>query len=117
MVLTIKHRFAYYRRFEKDIWGLSLTNLDMDDKLTDFFFELDLDKKDFKYDKVKRFVYRVDVVDPEQKKKKLKSRFVTLRLVRLFYLTLKYKQFRAISRIASKRDGFFQPNYCFFFRM
>lgn len=44
----------------------------------------------------------------------MKFRFITLRLVKLFYLTLKYKQFRTYAQIASRRDGFFQFNYCYF---
>lgn len=44
----------------------------------------------------------------------MKFRFITLRLVKLFYLSLKYKQFRAYAALASRKDGFFQFNYCYF---
>jgi len=87
--------------------------LDKDDKLTDFFFNLFLLKQDNKYDRVKRYIYRVDLINPLSRRKPMKSSFVSLRLVRLFYLTLKYKQFRLFSSRASKKDGFFQSNYCF----
>lgn len=42
----------------------------------------------------------------------MKSRFVTLRLVKLFYLTLKYRQFRCLAILAARMDGFFQTNFC-----
>jgi len=85
----------------------------MYDKLTYFFFNLFLLKQYNKYYKVKRYTYRVDLINPLSRKKPMKSSFVSLRLVRLFYLTLKYKQFRLLSSKASKKDGFFQANYCF----
>lgn len=46
-------------------------------------------------------------------KKSMKYRFLSLRLVRLFYVSLTYRQFRAISRKAARMDGFFQSNFCF----
>jgi hypothetical protein len=44
-------------------------------------------------------------VKPTPRRKRLKKSFVTLRLVKLFYLTLKYRQFRTIAKKAAKRDG------------
>lgn len=114
MVLTIKRRFGIYKRFEKDIWGLSFSNFSKTDKLTNFFFKLYLNKEDSRYNKIRRYIYRIDIVNPKRKKKFMKFRFITLRLIKLFYLTLKYKQFRTYAQIASKKDGFFQSNYCFY---
>src|SRR3546814_14850719 len=39
--------------------------------------------------------------------------FISLRLVKLFYLTLRYHQFRAYAIKASRSYGFFKFNYCF----
>lgn len=112
MVLTIKRRFGIYKRFEKDIWGLSFSTLNLNTRLTYFFFQLYLDRQIFRKRKIRRFIYRIDVVDPAKRKHSLKSRFVTLRLVKLFYLTLKYRQFRHLAVLAAKMDGFFQSNFC-----
>lgn len=46
-------------------------------------------------------------------RKSMKYRFLSLRLVRLFYVSLTYKQLRAISCKAARMDGFFQSNFCF----
>ena len=113
MVLTIKHRFGIYRRFERDIWGISFCKMDVNNKLTDFFFGLYLNKAGFKHGKVRRYVYRVDLIDPKGRRKTKKWRFISLRLVKLFYLTLRYHQFRAYAIKASRSDGFFKFNYCF----
>ena len=113
MVLAIKHKFGIYRRFEKDIWGISFCKMDLDSKLTDFFFNLYLNKMGFKHNKIRRYVYRVDLINPRGKYKPKKWRFISLRLVKLFYLTLRYHQFRAYAIKASKSDGFFKFNYCF----
>jgi len=113
MVLTIKHRFSIYRRFEKDIWGISFSKMDINNKITDFFFCLYLNRIGFKHTKIRRYVYRVDLVDPKRKRQKRKWRFISLRLIKLFYLTLRYHQFRVYAIKASRADGFFKFNYCF----
>lgn len=113
MVLTIKCRFGIYRRFEKDIWGLVFSN--NNNKTTDiakFFFKLYLDKQDARYTKIRRYIYRIDIINPKKKRKFIKARFMSLRLVKLFYLTLKYKQFRIFAKRAAKKEGHFQQNYC-----
>ncbi len=112
MVLTIKHRMQVYRRFEKDVWGLAFSSMNPSHKVTEFFFGLYLNKQAYKREQIQRYIYRVDLVDPNEHKKLLKPRFVTLRLVKLFYLTLKYKQFRLFARLAARKDGFFQSNFC-----
>jgi predicted nucleotidyltransferase len=49
-------------------------------------------------------VYRIDVTKQREFKKRLKKSFVTLRIVKLFYLILKYKQFRVLAQKAAKFD-------------
>jgi len=61
---------------------------------------------------MRRYIYRIDVINPLKKKRKFKARFLSLRLVKLFFLTLTYKQFRCIAKIAAAKDGSFQANYC-----
>jgi len=111
MVLTIKKRFGFYKRFEQDIWGLSFSDFELENKINRFFFEIFLFRQEFKLNRVRRYVYRIDLVTPRRLKKKFKSRFLSLRLVKLFFLTLKYKQFRYLSKLASEKDGLFQSNF------
>lgn len=93
---------------------MSFSNFSKDSDLTKFFFRLYLNKQDFRHNKIRRYIYRIDIVNPKRRKKFMKFRFITLRLVKLFYLTLKYKQFRSYAALASRKDGFFQFNYCYF---
>jgi len=44
-------------------------------------------------------------------KKKMKARFISLRLVKLFYITFSYRQFRHLARTMRSRDGAFEQNY------
>jgi len=71
-----------------------------------------LNKSDFGLNKVRRYVYRIDLSNPRRFKKQFKARFLSLRLVKLFFLTLTYRQFRSKAYSAAKKDGFFQANYC-----
>lgn len=112
MVLTIKQRFGSYKRFEQDIWGLCFSDFRRDNKVNQFFYELYLSKEDYRLNKVRRFVYRIDIVNPKRSKKPFKERFLSLRLVKLFFLTLKYRQFRRIASTAAAKDGLFQANFC-----
>src|ERR1700733_11532047 len=59
----------------------------------------------------KRFIYRIDVVKPRRKRRFIKKRFLTLRIVKLFYLTLTYKNFNKIAFISSKKDGSFENHF------
>ena len=112
MVLTIKRRFGIYKRFEKDIWGLSFSNFNATNKVTQFFSKLYLEKQEYSQRKRRRYVYRIDIIKPTAKKKMMKWRFVSLRLLKLFFLTLQYRQFRRIARVSMKKDGLFQNHFC-----
>jgi len=61
---------------------------------------------------MRKYIYRIDVIKPKKKRRKLSRRFLTLRLARLYFLTLKDYQFRAFFRKASKLDGNLENNYC-----
>jgi ribosomal protein S4 len=73
-----------------------------------FLFQLERKlrfKQEFTFDHVLIF-RRID-------KKRLKKRFASIRIVRLYYVTLKYKHFRILAKLASQQDGFFQRNFCY----
>lgn len=112
MVLTIHRYFRIYRRFELDIWGLSFSNMNLLYKATSFFFKIHLINRARKASRSKRYVYRVDLINPGKRHKRLKSTFASLRLLKLFYLTLSYKRFSFIASLASRMDGYFQSIFC-----
>jgi len=163
MVLAIKHRTIYYRRFAKDIWGIMRTtapqpwvNKHLVYKLThnklpkseknliikfqklqklqtpeyltyytnlfakstnnmqrilDFFFTLYIAKKKQARQRNKPYVYRLDVIDRPLIRKKLKQRFVSLRLVKLFYINYSYKNFRQLATRMRRKYGMFEWNF------
>lgn len=46
-----------------------------------------------------------------RRRRSLKERFVTLRLVKLYYITYSYRQFRALARAMRRRRGAFEENF------
>jgi hypothetical protein len=115
MVLTLKHRIRYYRRFRTDIWGLKLlsytSNLKKFKRITKIFLKWYIERQLRRKQMFQRFIYRIDVVRPRRKYRYIKKRFLTLRIVKLFYLTLTYKNFNKIAFIASKKDGSFANHF------
>jgi len=59
------------------------------------------------------FIYDTVFIFKRKDRKKLKKRFVSLRLVKLYYVILKYRHFRNIASLAGRKDGFFQSNFCY----
>lgn len=57
------------------------------------------------------FVYRIDLLRRKLVRKKFKWRFVTLRLVKFYYVLFSYKQFKNLARKTKKQDGLFENNY------
>lgn len=166
MVIFIKHRYYYYRRFEHDIWGLcfldiataedpisfgpgynsnrylkdnillerqkleeSLSKIDKnsleyaeerDNRLSlapkswllRFFYRLFSIAEDRKYQRLRRYIYRIDIITHTKRRRKFNKRFLSLRVARLYFLTLKDYQFRSLFRRASKLDGNLESNYC-----
>jgi hypothetical protein len=168
MILKVKHRTAYYRRFQLDIWGLLRTTLlykpapveptlgdwnrfyqrtqpsrrskDLPrvqdrwfeerkpssfqrkilpwayasrrlSRLLDFFFAADERRRRQRRERGRRFVYQLEVTDRQRPRRPLKHRFVSLRLVKLYYLTYSYRQFRALARSMRRRQGNFEHNF------
>jgi len=123
MILTVKHKFTIYRRFEIDIWGFcfsSIENLDLEDKkfinsLSDlylirspflkFFYKLYYERAKFRSFMNKRLVYKFHGPVFKRKKKKFNWRFVSIRLTRLYFLTFQDYQFRRLFKKAMKLDG------------
>jgi len=45
MILTIKHRFSIYKRFEYDIWGLFFSRMSLKNRLSKFLYKIYLKKE------------------------------------------------------------------------
>lgn len=115
MVLTIKHKFGIYRRFQLDIWGLFISTINMyKSKLTKFFYNIFRKREEYRLSRKRRYIYRIDIVDPKPYEKRIKKTFTGIRLLKYFYLTLEYKQYRKMSIRAVKRDGYYEQWYCLF---
>lgn len=82
-------------------------------KICSFFFKLFLERQEYKNWRKKRYVYRIDIIKPQKKKHFFKKKFISLRLVKLFYLTLSYRAFRKLALKAKKQDGLFESNFLF----
>lgn len=118
MILTIKHKFNIYRKFELDIWGVMYCDINCDEKTfhksryIKFFFKLYQEKQKYRRTRRRRYIYRMDVIETRRKRRKYNLRFLSIRLTRLFFLTLQDYQFRSLLKKASKLDGDLETNYC-----
>lgn len=171
MVILIKHRYYYYRRFEHDIWGLCFLDIGTADDplsfgkgfksnrylnekiikerrklerlevkalkskkikknslyeedrinrfslapkswLLRFFYRLYSLAEERKYQRLRRYIYRIDIISHTKRRRKFNKRFLSLRVARLYFITLKDYQFRSLFRRASKCDGNLESNYC-----
>ena len=62
-------------------------------------------------EKKRRYIYRIDVYVPPKRFKKYKVRFISVRLTRLYFLTLKDHQFRRIFIRSAFLEGNLEDNY------
>lgn len=79
-----------------------------------FFFKNYQNRVKFFRNKIKPFVYRIDVQKPKKYFKRWKFRFVTLRIIKYFYSILKFRHFYFISRSAKRKSGLYEVNYVLF---
>lgn len=78
------------------------------------FFRWHLESVKRVHNRYKRYVYRIDKIDPQPLVRRLPKSFSTVRVLKYFYLTLTYKHFRQISRRAASSQGDYEPKFCFF---
>jgi len=62
----------------------------------------------------RKYIYRLDVFPDTFRKKEHNLRFLSIRLTRLYFLTLQDYQFRKLFRKSIKLFGNFESNYCYF---
>jgi ribosomal protein S4 len=80
-------------------------------RIFDFFYNNYVTRQEYRMRSRRRYIYRVDIIQRRVFKKKIKKRFVSLRLVKLFYLTLQYHQFRQLARRTRLLDGCYEHNF------
>lgn len=120
MILLVKQKTKCYKKFEKDIWGLGF-NEPKGHRFTNFwtvwlfrfFYRLRLKRKRYWWSQRGRFLYILDKPFIFKKKIRLKKKWITIRLVRIYFLTIKDHQFRCLFKKASKLDGNLESNYCY----
>lgn len=129
MVLTVKHRFSIYKRYESDIWGIMYTDKEaltiiksrrksnieklIKSPYLKFFFKL-YQEKQKKWEMARRrYIYRLDIMPPVRRRRMFNKRFVSVRLTRLYFLTFQDYQFRKMFKRAAKMDGNLEMNYCY----
>lgn len=77
-----------------------------------FFFFANKKRKKKSWANRKRYVYRIDSPVSYKRKRKHNWKWVSVRIIRLYFLTIKDKQFRKLFKKASKLDGNLESNYC-----
>jgi len=120
MILLAKNLGGYCRRFERDIWGVCYTDKRAVDNykiikkswLIKFFLRIFKTKLFWKWKRLRRYIYRIDIIDIKQRKKKYNKRWLSIRLTRLYFLTLQDHQFRKLFTRARKLTGDLESNYC-----
>ena len=139
MVLTVKHKFSIYRKYQLDIWGIVKTDwhwssiqafLNLKETrerispikrvflfkhiksyYVKFFFNLRLNRELRKKKSAKRYVYILEKAPIRKWYKKTNWRFVSIRITRLYYFSFQDYQFRKLFRRATKMDGNMESNY------
>lgn len=59
----------------------------------------------------RRFIYQLQLPERHPSPPELNLRFVSLRLVKLYYISYSYRQFRALARTMRRRRGAFEENF------
>lgn len=77
----------------------------------DFFYAAYDRRRRRRRERGRRFVYQLKATDRRRARRSLRKRFVSLRLVKLYYLTFTYRQFRKLARAQRRRQGVFEENF------
>lgn len=80
-------------------------------RLVDFFYKAQEQRRKAQRERRRRFVYQVPITNRYTPRRALKHRFVSLRLVKLYYVSYSYRQFRRLARDMRRRQGSFEENF------
>lgn len=117
MVKAVLHGIVVLKKMGVNPWGLQLmgiqkTNLKKYKRLNRLLLRRKQKRREIYRKSRIRYVYRLDIVELREPRRRYNRRFTSLRIVKFFYLTLKYFHFRRMARNARKKDGFFEGHYC-----
>lgn len=79
MILIIKKKNRFYRKYQKDLWGICFTDyraIELNKKfkkswILRFFFKIYKKKIEKKWKKMRRYIYRIDIIDIFKEKKNI----------------------------------------------
>jgi hypothetical protein len=117
MVKSVGHSLAIFKKVRVDPWcihllGLQETNKKKYKRINMLFLKRKVERRKSFKKRFIRYVYRLDIVDIQEPRRRYRKRFTSIRIVKFFYLTLVYFQFRTMARNSRKKDGFFEGHYC-----
>jgi len=70
-----------------------------------------LKNREYRALKDRKFIYDILTLQVYKKQKFLKQEFSSLRLVKLYYIYLTYKDLKLLAKKAQRMDGVFESNY------
>lgn len=76
--------------------------------LLNFFYIQNKKKMENLFFKKRSFYFRLDIKRSFFRYKNVNKKFISLRLTKLFFITLTYKQFRRLGIKAKSNNGFFE---------
>lgn len=79
--------------------------------MVELFYKLFKLQERFRRNLRRRYVYKLDLIKKQKLRRKMKERFISLRLVKLFYITFSYRQFRQLALTMRSKIGAFEENY------
>jgi hypothetical protein len=80
-------------------------------RVCDYFFHKFLLRMEANKAKDRKFIYDISVHKPVNLEIFLKKEFASLRLVKMYYIILKYRQIQKLAKKAKRMDGLFEANY------
>lgn len=81
------------------------------ERILDFFTAAQLAREEARKKRGRPYIYRLDIIEKATRRRKYHKRFVSLRLVKLFYINLSYHQFRHLARRTRRLQGRFEWNF------
>lgn len=111
MPKLIRYKFKLYKRFELDIWGFYRNDPKFNNRVSDFLQMIYKEKFEKRRKRFKNFIYRVDIADPGRYIKRLKWKFASFQLMRLFYRGMNPSKFNFFARKSMNVDGLWVLNF------
>lgn len=98
------------KRLRKKRWNrkkLSFVSFRVDN-ISRFFYKKHLLRREHYRNRKKPFYFRLDTRNIKIRQRKMNKKFVSIRLTKLFFITLTHRQFRKLGLKSKKKDGFFE---------